>query len=132
MIKDVFDIFMQYAVYALWVGLFIVLLLIANNRYKAHQRAKHAKRNPEIRLFPYEYPTAKGEITFFFEADEPLEYHFFVHNTASGEKLILAEGKCRKGGQKIQFDTTKVVNGHYYYGLATHFQKTEKRLEINN
>lgn len=132
MMKDWFDIFMQYAVYALWAGLFLVLLLIANNRYKANQRAKHAKRNPEIKLFPYEYPTAKGEITFFFEADEALEYTFFIQSRDYSEKHVLAEGKCKKGGQKIHFDTTKVKNGHYYYGLETSFQKTEKRVEVRN
>lgn len=132
MIQEWWDIFMQYAVYVLWVGLFLVLLLIANNRFKANQRAKLAKRNPEIRLFPYEYPSASGAITFFFEADDALEYTFFVINANNNEKHIIAQGTCRKGGQKIKFDTTTVDNGTYYYGIENQFQRTEKRLEVRN
>lgn len=132
MIQEWWDIFMQYAVYVLWAGLILVLLLIANNRYKAHQRVKLAKRNPEIRLFPYEYPSASGTITFFFDADDALDYTFFLQNANNAEKHIIAQGTSRKGGQKIQFDTTTVDNGHYYYGIENQFQRTEKRLEVRN
>lgn len=132
MIQEWWDIFMQYAVYVLWAGLILVLLLIANNRFKARQRAKLAKRNPEVRLYAYEYPSASGAITFFFEADEALEYTFFVINANNNEKHIIAQGTCRKGGQKIQFDTTTVDNGTYYYGIENQFQRTEKRLEVRN
>jgi hypothetical protein len=132
MMRDWFDILMQNAVYVLWITLILVLLLIVNNRYKARQHAKLAKRNPEIRLFPFEYTSASGTITFFFDADETLDYRFFIQNSTSSEKHIIAQGKCKKGGQKIQFDTTTVENGVYYYGLETEFQRTEKRVEVRN
>ena len=132
MMQEWWDIFLQYAVYVLWVTLILVLLLIINNRYKARQRAKLAKRNPEIRLFPYEYASASGAITFFFDADDALEYTFFLQNANNAEKHIISQGTCRKGGQKIQFDTTTVENGTYYYGIENQYQKTEKRLEVRN
>ncbi len=132
MTQDGIDIFLQYAVYVLWAGLIIVLLLIINSRYKAYERAKSAKRNPQIHLYAYEYPSAGGAITFFFEADAPIAYSFFILNAQSAEKLIIDSGTCRKGGQKVQFDTTQVENGVYFYGVETNFQKTEKRLEVRN
>jgi ribosomal protein L2 len=132
MIADWIEIFIQYGTYFLWGSLLLVLLLIANNKYKARQAAKHAKRNPEIRLYSYEFPKASGEINFFFEADEKMECTFFLMPLDKGEKIILTKAAARKGGNKLKIDSTNIPNGIYYYGIETASQLVEKKIAIEN
>lgn len=124
------DVVMDYAVYFLWITLFLVLLLIVNARFKKNQRAKWAKRNPEIRLYSYEYPKAKGEISLFFEADDPIAFELFLLNAQTQHKTIVANGISKKGGQKISVDTSLFEVGFYYYGIITEHQRIDKKLEI--
>jgi hypothetical protein len=124
------DVVLDYAVYILWFTLFLVLLLIVNARFKKHQRAKLKERNPEIHLYSYEYPKAKGEISLFFEADDFIPYELFLLNTKTQDKRVVAHGVSKKGGQKISVDTTQFEVGLYYYGIITEHQRIDKKLEI--
>lgn len=126
------DTIIQYAVYALWATLVFVLTLIINRKVKQRQAAKKAKLNPSVNLYPYEFPQAKGEITFFFDADSEIEYEFFVESALDSKLHIFASGKSRVGGQKIKFDTSTVENGVYFYGIRTPYQRLDKRVEIVN
>jgi len=132
MIGDWFEIILQNAVYFLWGTLLLVLLIIINHKYKTHQRAKLAERNPEIRLYSYEYPIAKGTVSLFFESDAPIPFVLFIINAKTLEKTTIAEGTSKKGGQKFKLDTTNFQKGAYYYGIETAFQSTEKKLIIDN
>ena len=123
---------MQYAIYVLWGLLILVLTLIINRKVKQRAAAKKALLNPMVNLYPFELTYATGAINFFFDADDAMEYKFFVTNFATKETEILAEGKCRKGGQKIPFNTSSVSNGTYFFGIETEFQRVEKRIVIRN
>ena len=123
---------LQYASYALWVTLILIVILIINRKVKQRIAAKKALLNPLVILYPYEFRKASGQITFFFEADEAMEYHFFITNAETNESRTITRGICRKGGQKVQLDTTEVSNGIYFYGIETPFQRVEKRVIIEN
>jgi len=126
------DELIQYATYALWVTLIIILILIINRKAKQRLAAKKALLNPNVLLYPYEFPNAFGEISFFFEADTAIDYTFFLIDANTNEQIVIASGTCRVGGQKVPFDTKKLPNGTYYYGIETKFQRIEKKLRITN
>lgn len=123
---------LQYASYALWISLIVVFILIINRKAKQRAAAKKALLHPMINLFTYELPQASGTINFFFDADEAIDYRFFITQTNTGATTTLAQGTCKKGGQKILFDTTSFDNGIYFYGIETAFQRVEKRLIVAN
>lgn len=123
---------LQYASYALWISLIVVFILIINRKAKQRAAAKKALLHPMINLFAYELPKASGTINFFFDADEALDFHFFITQISTGITTTLAQGTCKKGGQKIMFDTTTLANGIYFYGIETGFQRVEKRLIVEN
>lgn len=123
---------LQYATYALWITLIISIIIIVNRKAKQRAAAKKAMLHPLVNLFPYEFPKANGKITFFFEADEAMQYRFFITNTGDHVSTTIAEGNCRKGGQKISFDTSLLPNGTYFYGIETPYQRVEKRIILEN
>jgi hypothetical protein len=123
---------LQYANYALWITLIVIITIIINRLAKRRAAAKKSMLHPLVNLFSYEFPKASGKITFFFEADEAMQYCFFIKNTNNHESTIIAQGNCRKGGQKIHFDTTSLPNGTYFYGIETPYQRVEKRIIIEN
>jgi hypothetical protein len=102
------------------------------NAFKQRLAAKKALLNPNVLLYPYEFPNAFGEISFFFEADTAIDYTFFLIDANTNEQIVIASGTCRVGGQKVPFDTKKLPNGTYYYGIETKFQRIEKKLRITN
>ncbi|MEY4486902.1 MAG: hypothetical protein RL440_1438 [Bacteroidota bacterium] len=44
----------------------------------------------------------------------------------------VAQGTYDKGGHILRFDSTKLANGVYYYGIVTSDQETKKRMTIAN
>jgi hypothetical protein len=126
------DELIQYASYALWVTLIVILILIINRKAKQRMAAKKALLNPNVLLYPYEFPNAFGEISFFFEADTAIDFTFFLIDTSTNEQITIASGISRVGGQKVPFDTTTLPNGTYYYGIETKYQRIEKKLRITN
>lgn len=126
------DELIQYASYALWVTLIVILILIINRKAKQRLAAKKALLNPNVLLYPYEFPNAFGEISFFFEADAAIDYTFFLIDANTNAQITIASGISRVGGQKVPFDTTTLPNGTYYYGIETQFQRIEKKLRITN
>jgi hypothetical protein len=44
----------------------------------------------------------------------------------------LANQEFDNGGHLIRFDSTKLANGIYYYGIVTTDQETTKRMEVLN
>jgi len=129
---DKSEFWIQNAVYFLWGTLIVVLILILNRYAKARAKARAAKLNPQVRLYAFELTKAKGEITFFFEADDVLDYEFFIEQAEKKTRTIIYSGQCKAGGQKVKFDTTKIANGNYYYGIQTAFQRSEKLVVIEN
>ena len=123
---------LQYASYALWITLIVSVILILNRRVKQNEAAKKALLHPNVLLFPYEFPNAFGEISFFFEADSSIDYTFFLIDFETNKQISIASGTTRVGGQKIKFDTTSVPNGTYFYGIETIYQRIEKKLRITN
>lgn len=126
------DEILQYAIYALWVALILLVIIIINRKVKQRIAARNALRNPEVRLYSYELQKASGKITFFFEADEPIAYSFYIVSEDNSIKHEVAAGITKRGGQKLQFETNILPNGVYYYVITTDFQKIDKRLIIQN
>lgn len=124
--------FMHYASYALWFTLIVIVILIINRKAKQRVAAKIALLNPNVLLYPYEFPNAFGEISFFFEADAAIDYTFFLIDAQTNEQILIKSGTSRIGGQKVQFNTKTLPNGTYFYGIETQYQRIEKKLRITN
>lgn len=124
----------EYIIYALWIGLGLlaILILYFNNKVKKQNAAEAAKEYPKIELAPFEREIASGEITVFFVADEVMDYELFMVNESTKEEFQIQNGKARVGGQKLPIDTTSFENGFYFYGIRTPHHTIEKKIRIQN
>ncbi len=76
-------------------------------------------------------PTS-GEIVFYFTSNEVRKVRIVILDSQMNDYLEVSNEECSKGGNIVRFDSTKIPNGEYFYGLLTENQKTVKKMTVIN
>ena len=115
----------------LYITLFILLIIIAY-RFLIRRLSKDRVRLEEFcTLYSTETYEVNGEVEFYFQCPEPVEVHFCIW---SNDNVVaeLANKEFDSGGHILRYDTNKLENGGYTFGLVTKKQKTIKKFGVKN
>ena len=82
-------------------------------------------------LYNLDQEPAQGELAFYFVCPQECEVKFAIWQF---NKIVceVAQASFEKGGHILRFDSTRLPNGVYYYGIVTADQETKKRMTIAN
>lgn len=82
-------------------------------------------------LYNLDQEPAQGELAFYFICSQECEVKFAIWQF---NKVVyeVTQASFEKGGHILRFDSTKIANGVYYYGIVTSDQETKKRMTIAN
>jgi len=83
-------------------------------------------------LYELRPPYAKGLVQFGFELPERMTVTFQLVDRNNNVLHSLKEGELDEGIYPIDFDTTTLDNGEYFYQLVSPYQKTTKKFFITN
>jgi len=122
----------EYSLYFLYASLLLLVVIIAY-RYLLRRFNKDViEKEDYIELFSFENQVAKGEVTLFFQVFSTKQVNFYLTD-AEGNILLTFVDEVRKpGGYNVSFDSTKLINGKYYYCIKTENQQTDKLLVVQN
>jgi hypothetical protein len=115
----------------LFVSLLILLGVIAyRSLLKKFQRGQVVHKE-FCELYNLDQEPAQGELAFYFVCPEACEVRFAIWQL---NQIVceVAQGTYEKGGHILRFDSSKLANGVYYYGIMTPDQETKKRMTIAN
>lgn len=115
----------------LFVSLLILLGVIAYRALLKKFQRGQVVHKAYCELYNLDQEPAQGELAFYFVCPEVREVRFAIwqFNQVVCE---VAQGTYEKGGHILRFDSTKLANGVYYYGILTADQETKKRMTISN
>jgi hypothetical protein len=122
---------MEAVIQFLFVSLLILLGVIAYRALlKKFQRGQVVHKE-FCELYNLDQEPAQGELAFYFVCPEACEVRFAIWQF---NQIVceVAQGTYEKGGHILRFDSTKLANGVYYYGIVTADQETKKRMTIAN
>jgi hypothetical protein len=83
-------------------------------------------------LYSLEQDPVAGEMEIYFTTKEPKKVAVEILNEDMNLCELVVEKDFKEGGHIIRFDSTKLPNGTYFYGLRTENQKTVKKISIKN
>ncbi len=82
-------------------------------------------------LYSLEQNPSKDTVEFYFICPTTIEVEFFIVD--SNEQTHFSKKESfEKGGHIIRFDTNKLKDGDYIYGIRTYEQETLKKMQIKN
>lgn len=82
-------------------------------------------------LYSLEKNPVSGEVEFYFVSPDMIKVEFSIWR--ENEKILeLKNDYFKKGGHIIRFDSSKLPDGEYFFGLVTSNQRTIKRFKIQN
>jgi len=82
-------------------------------------------------LYSLDKNPASGEVEFYFIAPTDMQVAFCIWKQEEKVEEIRNE-VFSKGGHIVRFDTAKLSDGDYFFGIQTDAQKTIKRFKIKN
>lgn len=115
-----------------WVSLALIVFFIFYRMLLQRFKRSTMLADNYVRLHPFDGEKASGEIQFFFTADEEKQVRFIIYDKHLKQEVVLKDELVKKGGHVVNFDSTKLPNGIYFYEIKTPNQKTSKVLEIAN
>lgn len=83
-------------------------------------------------LYSLEQDPVVGEMEIYFTTKEPKKVAIEILNEDMNLCEIVVEKDFKEGGHIIRYDSTKLQNGTYFYGLRTENQKTVKKISVKN
>ena len=113
------------AAYLFYIAYKKLMNLIATGKVKK-VTVKYAE------LFDVNPPYAKGEIQFGFKLPEKMVIDFKIVNREDEVIKELKNGELEEGVYPVNFDTTSIPDGEYFYQIITNVQKTSKKFFIVN
>jgi amino acid permease len=113
-----------------WVSLAIIVFFIFYRILLQRMKRSVMLQDKYIRLDPFEGEKAVGEVQFFFTAEEEKQVQFRIYDKKGEQEMVLKDEVVKKGGHVVNFDSTKLPNGIYFYEIKTPNQKTSKVIEI--
>lgn len=115
-----------------WATLVVVLMIILYRVILQRMKKGLIDNSTFIILHTVEKSPAHGMIQFYFTSEQSTEAILRLYDKAETMELILHKGAVKKGNTIIDFDTTTLPNGLYFYEIKTNDQKTFKLLEVKN
>ncbi len=113
------------AAYLVYIAYKKVMNIIARGKVK-ELTVKYAT------VYDVNPPYAKGVVQFGFELPEKTELTFRIVNKKDEVVKELKSGVMEEGVHPVDFDTTEVEDGEYYYQYISEVQKTSKKFFIVN
>jgi hypothetical protein len=111
---------------------FLILLSIIGYRALLRKFQRGQVVHKEFcELYNLDQEPAQGELAFYFVCPQECEVKLAIWQF---NKIVceVAQASFEKGGHILRFDSTKLANGVYYYGIVTPDQETKKRMTIAN
>jgi hypothetical protein len=115
-----------------WISLVVLVLIILYRLLLKRMKASLIDNTQFLVLHSVEKSPAYGAIQFYFQAEQAGNAVFRLYDKAESMEIILLDGPYKKGNTIIDFDSTQIPNGVYYYELLTENQKTSKLMEVKN
>ena len=115
----------------LFVTLFILLGIIGYRAMLRKFQRGQVVHKEFCELYNLDQEPAQGELAFYFVCPQACEVKLAIWQF---NKVVceVAQASFEKGGHILRFDSTKLANGVYYYGIVTPDQETKKRMTIAN
>lgn len=115
----------------LFVSFLILLAVIGYRALLRRFQRGQVKHKDYCELYNLDQEPAKGELSFYFVCPELTNVQLAIWQN---NQLVheITNATYEKGGHILRFDSTKLANGVYYYGIITADQQTKKRMTIAN
>ena len=81
-------------------------------------------------LYSLEQDPVEGEMEIYFTTKEPKKVAIEILNENMNFCELVVEKDFKEGGHIIRYNSTKLQNGTYFYGLRTENQKTVKKISV--
>jgi hypothetical protein len=116
----------------LCVSLAVLVIIIAYRKLLRYLGKGHPPKEDYAVLYSIEMQPAMGVIDLYYElkVDKEIEIHLLDINMK--DFMMIDKRMATKGGNKVLFDTTKVLSGNYYFELRSDNQKTMKKIRVEN
>lgn len=75
---------------------------------------------------------AKGILQFYFILKEPSKVKFVIVDKNDQELKVLIDENREPGNYPVEFNSSEIPNGIYFYQLHTDLQKISKVIKIQN
>ncbi len=124
--------FFSVAIPTLLISMAVLLLVILYRKLLSNMGRGEVIQAKYAKLYPIQRQPASGEIELFYELEENKEVEIVLLNMDMEVLRSIDQRSARKGGNKVQFDTTSIENGRYFFELRSENQKTAKTLIIKN
>lgn len=116
----------------LWVSL-VALVSYIFYKWLLNKMSKGAIQHEDYCILStIEKNPTSGEIVFYFTSNEVRKVRIVILDSQMNDYLEVSNEECSKGGNIVRFDSTKIPNGEYFYGLLTENQKTVKKMTVIN
>lgn len=116
----------------LWVSLVLLIVFILYRMLLRRLKGNTPPSEDYCVLYGLENHPSRGIVEFYFTSEIKRHYQFLILNQEMEEVMEVSQKEANNGGNIIQFDTTQLKNGLYFYCLKTDNQKTMKRMKIAN
>jgi hypothetical protein len=115
-----------------WGTLLVIIAIILYRLLLRRMKRDVMDNSGFVVLHRSEKEPAWGAIQLYFTSEKPGKGIFRLYAKGGQAEWVLFDGEFKPGNTIVNFDTTKVPNGWYYYEVKTENQKTYKLLEIKN
>jgi hypothetical protein len=124
--------FVRITLGALYVSIAVIIIYILYKRLLRYLNKDVPEKVNYCELSSLESNPAKGELEFYFTANEKCTVVFEILNANYAVIEQLLEKEYEAGQHIIRYDSTQLTNGSYYYQLRTANQQTMKKMNIEN
>ena len=116
----------------LWVSLIGLVAYILYTRLLKNMSKGAIEQEDYCVLSTLESNPASGEIVFYFTSNEVRSVRIVILDSQMNDYIEVSNEECSKGGNIVRFDSAKIPNGEYFYGLVTDNQKIVKKMTVIN
>lgn len=120
------------AVGVLFVSLTLLVLFIAYKKLLAYLGKGNPIKEDYCVLYSLETPVASKEVEIYFTTEQAKTVTIELLNADLTPHSVIKEGDFGIGGHIVRLDTTKLINGEYFFCLRTDNQKTMKKMVVEN
>lgn len=114
------------------VSLIVLLASIAYRRLLNKLSASMPQREEYCVLYDLEKNPVVGEMDIYFTSEQSTEVKVVLFNRDFSHHTLIEELTTSSGSHIVRFDSARVPDGEYYFGLITPNQKTMKKCTIAN
>lgn len=116
----------------LYVSIIIFIVVIIYRKILVFFSRKSINHDDYCKLDSLESNPATGKLSFYFTSNIKRPYRFVILDINMFEVLEVVSDQCSVGGNIINFDSSNLPNGNYFYSLQTENQKIIKKMTIEN